>query len=108
MALRSPQNAFTRVQTARAGSPIESEIAAEKAAALGRSGRALADALAALDKAKDKTELETLLIQAAQTTQAYFIQRELIGIRDHSEIIREYDIPRAVLVRIGIMRPRPA
>ncbi|WP_348630558.1 DUF6665 family protein, partial [Mesorhizobium sp. M7A.F.Ca.CA.004.02.1.1] len=31
----------------------------------------------------------------------YFIQRELCGLRKHDAVIREYNIPRAVLARLG-------
>ncbi|WP_367161450.1 DUF6665 family protein, partial [Mesorhizobium sp.] len=42
-----------------------------------------------------------LLKEAAAAVHAYFIQRELCGLRKHDAVIREYDIPRAVLVRLG-------
>ena len=44
---------------------------------------------------------ERLLREAAQAVYAYFIQRELCGLRRHAEVIREYSIPREVLVRLG-------
>ncbi|MGB3627021.1 MAG: DUF6665 family protein [Henriciella sp.] len=106
MAARAPQNAFDRFQAARSGSSLESEIAQETAAALGRSGRALRKALEALNTPASGDERETLLLNAAEKAQGYFIQREMMGIRDHREIIREYAIPKAVLVRIGIYRSR--
>ncbi|WP_348639918.1 DUF6665 family protein, partial [Mesorhizobium sp. M7A.F.Ca.US.001.04.1.1] len=31
----------------------------------------------------------------------YFIQRELCGLRKHDAVIREYNIPKAVLARLG-------
>ena len=106
MALKAPQNAFSRVQAAEAKSSLEAEVAAEKAAALGRAGRALEEAMAALEALDPETDRETLLLIAAERTQAYFMQRELNGLRDQYEIIREYDIPREVLNRIGIRRTR--
>ena len=107
MSVRAPNLAFDRLQAARAKSPLESEIAQERAAALGRAGRALAKAIAALDDRGRNEDRETLLLNAAEKAQGYFIQREMLGIRDHSEIIREYAIPKAVLGRIGIMRRPP-
>lgn len=107
MALRAPRTAaFSRFQAAEAGSPLEAEVAAEKAAALGRAGRALEEALDQLRAAEDEEDREALLLAAAEKTQGYFLQRELVGLRDHRDIVRSYDIPRAVLVRIGVRRRR--
>lgn len=78
------------------------EILAEKAAALGRAGEKARLALAMLkEKPVDAEERDALLKAAAAAVHAYFIQRELCGLRRHDAIIREYDIPRAVLVRMG-------
>lgn len=104
MAIKAPNLTFDRIQAARARSSLEDEIAQERAAALGRAGRALARAIAALDDRTRNEDRETLLLDAAEKAQGYFIQREMLGIRDHSEIIREYEIPSAVIGRIGIMR----
>jgi hypothetical protein len=40
---------------------------------------------------------------AAQAVYAYFIQRELCGLRRHRDVIREYAIPDEVLARLGAM-----
>ena len=78
------------------------EILAEKAAALGRAGEKARVALARLNAHPDGAEgREALLKAAAEAVHAYFIQRELCGLRRHDAIIREYEIPRAVLVRLG-------
>ena len=42
-----------------------------------------------------------MLKRAAEAVYAYFIQRELCGMRRHQDVIREYQIPNAVLVRLG-------
>jgi hypothetical protein len=44
---------------------------------------------------------DAALKAAAQAVHAYFIQRELCGFRRHEAVIREYEIPRAVLARLG-------
>ena len=44
---------------------------------------------------------EALLKAAAEAVHAYFIQRELCGLRRHGEIIRELAIPDEVLARLG-------
>ena len=107
MAVRAPKTtAFSRVQAAEAKSPLESEIAAEKAAALGRAGRAVERALDRLRARDEETAREDLLIDAAEAVQGYFMIRELNGFRDQREIVRAFGIPREVLNRIGIVRQR--
>ena len=104
MAVRAPTSrAFSRVQAAQAGSPLEFEIAAEKAAALGHAGRRIEAALERLEADREGRSRETLLLEAAEAVQAYFIQRELNGLRDQRDIIRAFGIPQAVLNRIGIV-----
>ncbi|ESZ46768.1 hypothetical protein NKH34_03345 [Mesorhizobium sp. M1148] len=78
------------------------EILAEKAAALGRAGQRVEETLAKLRQNNgDEEQRPRLLKEAAAAVHAYFIQRELCGLRRHESVIREYDIPRAVLVRLG-------
>ena len=78
------------------------EILAEKAAALGRAGEKARVALARLREHPEGAEgRDGALKAAADAVHAYFIQRELCGFRRHDAIIREYEIPRAVLVRLG-------
>ncbi|WP_217575776.1 DUF6665 family protein [Mesorhizobium sp. GbtcB19] len=77
------------------------EILAEKAAALGRAGQRVEETLAKLRKGGEGEHRNRLLKEAAAAVHAYFIQRELCGLRKHDAVIREYDIPRAVLVRLG-------
>lgn len=82
--------------------PLEIEIAGEKAAALGRSGERVEQTLARL-RALDSgaPERSASLREAVEAVYAYFIQRELCGMRRHHDIIREYAIPNEVLVRLG-------
>ena len=78
------------------------EILAEKAATLGKAGEKARIALARLkEHPRESDGREALLKAAAQAVHAYFIQRELCGLRRHESIIREYEIPKAVLVRLG-------
>lgn len=78
------------------------EILAEKAAALGKAGEKARVALAKLKEHPNDAEGRELLLKvAAEAVHAYFIQRELCGFRRHEAIIREYEIPRAVLARLG-------
>lgn len=87
--------------------PIENEIMAEKASALGHHGRMAQKAVAALhafDAAPHAgVERLTLVKTAAREVWKYFIQRELCGVRDQRDVIREYRIPQEVLMRLGAM-----
>ena len=82
---------------------IEAEIASEKAASLGRAGTVVATALARLrDSVVVEPEARELLLKAAaQAVWMFFVQREACGLRDQAAVIRDLEIPRAVLVRIG-------
>lgn len=82
--------------------PLDVEIAAEKAAALGRAGDRVEQTLARLRLfERGAPERTALLKEAADAVYAYFIQRELCGMRRHHDVIREYQIPNEVLVRLG-------
>jgi len=87
--------------------PVENEIIAEKATALGHHGRMAEKAVAALhafDAAPVAgVERLTLVRAAAREVWKYFIQRELCGLRDQREVIRDYRIPNEVLMRLGAM-----
>lgn len=81
---------------------LDADILAEKASALGRAGEKVEKALASLrnlDRAAP--ERSQVLLAAADAVHGYFIQRELCGLRRHDGVIREYGIPREVLVRLG-------
>ena len=102
MSLRPPQQYGTSSATGIGPNPLEIEIAGEKAAALGRSGERVEQTLAKL-KALERgaPERAVSLKEAAEAVYAYFIQRELCGMRRHHDVIREYGIPNEVLVRLG-------
>lgn len=81
---------------------FQHELLAEKAASLGRAGDLAAKAMArlhALDRAAP--ERPAALREAAQAVHAWFIQREICGLRRHQDVIRELSIPQEVLARLG-------
>ncbi|MCG6857145.1 MAG: hypothetical protein LJE67_03680 [Salaquimonas sp.] len=81
---------------------LESELLAEKAAALGRSAEAAKCALTKLKTCHERDEARARLLKsAARAVHHYFIQRELCGLRRHDDAIRNLAIPREVLVRLG-------
>jgi hypothetical protein len=102
MSLRPPAG-FSSVRSSKTGlDALDYDILSEMAASLGRAGR---KAELSLEKLRahegDAGERTALLKEAADAVYAYFIQREFCGFRRHEEVIREYRIPREVLVRLG-------
>jgi len=94
------------------------EIAQEQAAALGRLGRALESALAALAShdrtlaesghaAKPAAAVRTKLVQdASHALWCFIIQREACGLRDERQVVREYRVPGEVRNRMGAFGAR--
>lgn len=95
---------------------LDYEIAQEQAAALGRLGRALERALAALsdydrapagrdrDGAASAAPTRQQLVQeASYAWWCFVIQREACGLRDQRLVIRDYRVPREVQNRMGML-----
>ncbi|WP_019171250.1 DUF6665 family protein [Pseudaminobacter salicylatoxidans] len=81
---------------------LQRELLEEMAISLGRAGRRAELALTQLREHQGAADERLLLLKAAaESVHAYFIQRELCGLRKHDDVIREYRIPRAVLARLG-------
>lgn len=85
---------------------LKAELAAESASSLGHHGRqveAAMNALRAFDAAGQGSADErlTLVRRAAKAVWAYFVQRELCGMRDHRWVIKDYGITNEVLFRLG-------
>jgi hypothetical protein len=104
----------------RAASPldlIDTEIIQEQASALGRLGRGLEAALAALrefdatlgatpsDTAR--TQRATLVAQAGHALWMFVVQREACGLRDSRAVMRDYQVPPEVQVRMGLLPAPP-
>jgi hypothetical protein len=102
MSLRSP-GGLSAASLAESGfDALGYEILAEKAASLGRAGERAAASLRRLREYRDDAGGRAALVkEAAEAVYAYFIQRELCGFRRHDDIIRDYGIPKEVLVRLG-------
>lgn len=103
MSLRPPSLADI-VRLATGADQLDAEIAAEKASALGRSGQALAKAMAVLNAAEPGEARVELAYAAAEAAQAFFIQRELMGFRQHAEVVRDYGLTPEVLGKVGAKR----
>jgi len=81
-------------------STLEHELLAEKAHSLGLAAKRLKQALEELSA--HSVNRKALLKHAAEQCQAYFIQRELMGMTDHSHPIEHYKIPNEVLAQMGV------
>jgi hypothetical protein len=92
------------------------EFAQERASALGRLGRAMEGALAALREfdismagarsSPIEQEARAALVEEASTALWHFIvQREACGLRDTRQVLRQYGVPQEVSSRMGIVLP---
>ena len=84
---------------------LEADLLAEKASSLGHHGRlveAAMTALRAFDAAPgDPEERRKLVRRATRVVWAFLVQRELCGLRDQKQIVKDYGIPGEVLARLG-------
>jgi hypothetical protein len=85
---------------------LDYEIAQEQAAALGRMGRALEAALAALSEYErthgQRDAARAGLVQdASDALWCFIVQREACGLRDPRPVIRHYGVPAEVANRMG-------
>ena len=83
---------------------VERVLRGDTAGHLGRMGRRVELTLARLrsaDAEMDVEERERLLHDCADAVWHYFVQREACGLRNHDHAIVVFDIPRAVLARVG-------
>jgi hypothetical protein len=98
--LRMPQSFAKRLGVETGEAVLRHEILEEQAAALGRMGRKLEAALAALAGHEGEARGEALKA-AAEAAWCFLVQREVMGLRDRAAIVAQYGIPREVLARIG-------
>lgn len=98
---------------------LDYEIAREKASALGRLGRRLEAALAALAAFDAQTDEErsapppvrreqrdALVAAAGDVLWNFIVQREACGLRDSNRAMRDYGVPAEVRLRMGIFPAR--
>ena len=114
MTLRAPRSNANTVRESALGY----EIAQEQAAALGRLGRALEAALAALSR-HDRADTgrdgdaanrpspvapsrQRLVEEASDALWCFIVQREACGLRDQRLVLREYGVPAEVRNRMGV------
>jgi hypothetical protein len=90
---------------------LDYELAQERASTLGRLGRALEAALAALAE-YHQTQIEAsgtrakLVADASEALWCFIVQRECCGLRDPRPVMREYRVPIEVQNRMGVFDGR--
>jgi hypothetical protein len=103
--LRMPQSLSARLRIETGEGVLQYELMEEQAHALGRAGRKVETALAALrdhDAAGGDAEARGPLLKAASdAVWGFLVQREVMGLRDRAAVVAQYAIPREVLNRIG-------
>lgn len=98
--LRESLDLIRMVRPQAGTAAIEHEIMAERASSLGGAEGRVVKAVAALAESSDRA---VALAEAREAVWAYFVQRELIGFRRHTDVIRELGIPQDVLNGLGAM-----
>jgi hypothetical protein len=107
---------ITNIWTANPAGALEYELAQEKASALGRLGRALEAALAALQSfdagiveatPETRRERRELVAQAGHALWLFVVQREALGLRDSRQVMRDYRVPADVQSRMGMLPAKP-
>ena len=100
-ALRMTASLIRRLGVETGEAVLRYELLEEQAQSLGRAGRRVEAALAALRAHPGGEGRAALVRAAADAVWGFFVQREVLGLRDRTAIVAQYDIPREVLVRIG-------
>lgn len=105
MSLRDSLDLIRIVRPDAGTAAIDHEIVAERASSLGAAEQRVIKAIAALEEAGDGRA--AVLANARQVVWEYFVQRELVGFRRHTDVIQELRIPREVLAGLGAMATKP-
>jgi hypothetical protein len=101
MAVRPPDLVSSKYKDPLAAA-LDYELMAEMAYSLGQAGKRAEREIALLGAMNaDDPRRPEILQSAAKAVHAYFIQREICGMRRHDAVIREMAIPQSVLVRLG-------
>jgi hypothetical protein len=99
--LRMPQSLVRRLGVETGDAVLRYELMEEQASSLGRAGKKVELALAALREHPGGEGRAEALRAAADAVWAFLVQREVMGLRDRAYIVAHYGIPREVLNRLG-------
>lgn len=109
MSLRPPRLSSRNDPAGMAYDALQHEMLQESASALGRLGRALETALAAIeafDAGKNVGADRKLLVRQAGTALWHLvIQREACGLRCGAQLYRDYRVPQEVVHAMGMGPP---
>ena len=97
--LRDSLDLIRMVRPEAGTSAIDHEIAAERASSLGAAEARAIKTLKALAEASANREV--FLDDARDAVWSYFVQRELVGFRRHTDVIQALAIPGEVIVGLG-------
>ena len=84
--------------------PLEYELQEARAVSLGAAGKKVELALAAL--ARGEAPREHLLDTAANAVWELLITRESLRFYDHKIALAYFEIPPAVMARVGVIKPK--
>ncbi|ABC93055.1 hypothetical conserved protein (plasmid) [Rhizobium etli CFN 42] len=108
MSVRPPQSFRQSNQNTGGFNVLEYELMAARADSLGRHGLKVEAALANLKawrvERQSPEERERLVNEASDAVWAFFVQREICGLRNNRDAIQRYGIPNEVLARLGAVR----
>lgn len=104
MSLRDSLDLIKMVRPDAGTTAIDHEILAERASSLGAAEKRVLKAIGALAAATD--DRDACLAEARKVVWEYFVQRELIGFRKHTDVIQDLGIPPEVLAGLGAIPNR--
>lgn len=99
--LRMPQSLLKRLGADTGEAALRYELVEEQAATLGRVGRKAEAALAALREHEGEGR-DQVLKAACDAVWCFLVQREVMGFRDRTRIVADYQIPKEVMARLGV------
>lgn len=105
MSLRNSLDLIRAIRPDAGTAAIEHEILGERASSLGAAEQRVIKAIAAL--CASQSDRPQRLAEARQVVWEYFVQRELIGFRRHTDVIQDLQIPSEVLAGLGAMSAKP-
>ena len=97
--LRDSLDLIRMVKPEAGTTALDHEIMAERASSLGNAEARVIKTLKLL--AEGQVDRAAALDDARDAVWSYFVQRELVGFRRHTDVIRDLDIPATVLAGLG-------
>ena len=94
--LRMPHSLIQRLGGDAAEAALRQEMIEEQANVLGRAGAKVESTLQALRDHPGDEGRPAVLRAAAEAVWAFFVQREVMGLRDRAYIVAHYKIPRYI------------